>query len=144
MKIRLAIVTLLFVVGTILAQDSAAESKNLNGMWIPASGEVAGTKFPPAELKTISLVIAGDKYTVTVGKLVDQGIVKIDPAAKPKTMDIVGTEGPNKGKTLLAIYELDKDTLRVCYDLTGKSRPKEFSTSKDRPYFLAVYERVKK
>ncbi len=144
MKIRFAIVTLLFALGNILAQDSAAEFKKLDGTWMPVAGEIAGSKFPPAELKAIALVLAGDKYTVTVGKVVDQGTVKIDPGAKPKTMDIVGSEGPNKGKTMLAIYELDKDTLRVCYDLTGKARPEEFATSKDRPYFLAVYERVKK
>ncbi len=144
MKIRLATILLLFALGNILAQDTAAELKKLDGTWTPIAGEVAGTKFPPAELKAISLTITGDKYTVTFGKVVDQGTVKIDPAAKPRTMDIVGTEGPNKGKTMLAIYELDKDTLRVCYDLTGKSRPKEFATAKDQPYFLAVYERTKK
>src|SRR4051794_40819519 len=35
-------------------------------------------------------------------------------------MDITGTSGPNKGKTILAIYEQKGDTLRICYDLSGK------------------------
>ena len=51
--------------------------------------------------------------------------------------------GPNKGKTFLAIYEIDGDTLRVCYDLAGKNRPTEFSTSKERPFFLVIYRRAK-
>jgi len=73
-------------------------------------------------------VVKGDKYTVTVGKAVDRGNVKLNPSAKPQTLDITGTEGPNKGRTILAIYERDGDTLRVCYDLSGKNRPTEFKT----------------
>jgi uncharacterized protein (TIGR03067 family) len=91
----------------------------------------------------MKLVVEGDKYNVTVGISVDLGAIRIDPAAKPKTMDIIGTEGPNKGKTFLAIYELNGDTLRICYDLTGKVRPTEFKTRKGEPLFLATYKRAK-
>jgi uncharacterized protein (TIGR03067 family) len=97
----------------------------------------------PAQLKALSLDIADGAYTVKVGDVVDKGTLKIDPAAKPKAMDIIGTDGPNKGKTFLAIYELKGDTLRICYDLAGKARPTEFFTSKDRPFFLAIYQRAK-
>ena len=34
-------------------------------------------------------------------------------------MTITGTEGPNRGKTFPAIYELKDDTLRICDDLSG-------------------------
>jgi hypothetical protein len=44
---------------------------------------------------------------------------------------------------MLAIFELEKDTLRVCYDLQGKERPTEFSSSKEKPYFLVTYKRTK-
>ena len=50
--------------------------------------------------------------------------VKLDSAKKPRAMDIVGTKGPNQGKTIPAIYEFTDTTLRVCYDLSGKARPK--------------------
>ena len=85
-----------------------------------------------------------DKYAITVGESpFDKGTIRIDPAAKPKTMDILGTDGPNQGKTFLAIYELNGDTLRVCYDLTGKVRPTEFKTRKGEALFLATYNRSK-
>jgi uncharacterized protein (TIGR03067 family) len=58
-------------------------------------------------------------------------------------MDIVGTKGPNKGKTILAVYEIKDDTLRVCYDLSGKARPKEFKTKADTQLFLVEYKREK-
>ena len=58
-------------------------------------------------------------------------------------MDITGTDGPNKGKTLLAIYEQEGDTLRVCYDLSGQGRPTELRTNEGTPLFLVTYQRAK-
>ena len=73
----------------------------------------------------------------------DKGTVKLDPAAKCKTMDITGTDGPNKGKTFLTIYELNGDTLKVCYDLSAKSRPTEFESKPKTQLFLVTYKREK-
>jgi uncharacterized protein (TIGR03067 family) len=125
------------------SEDAADEHKLLQGTWLPTVAELGGAAFDDATLKTIKLVLEGDKYTVTVGKAVDKGTTKIDPTAKPRALDILGTEGPNKGKTILAIYELKDDTLRVCYDLTGKVRPTEFKTKKGELLFLATYKRSK-
>ena len=107
-----------------------------------SEAELAGKKYPDEIRKTIKLVIKDDKYTVTVGtEGADQGTVKLDPSANPKTMDITGTDGPNKGKTFLCIYELDGDTLRVCYDLRGKARPTEFKTKPGTKLYLVTYKR---
>ncbi len=51
--------------------------------------------------------------------------------------------GPNKGKTFLAIYKLDGDKLVICYDLTGKARPKEFKTEPKSMLFLVTYRKLK-
>ena len=77
------------------------------------------------------------------GETRDRGSVKLDPAATPKAMDITGTDGPNKGKTLLAIYELDGDRLKICYDLSGKNRPTAFQTTNGSLLFLVTYQRQK-
>lgn len=121
----------------------ATDSDTMQGTWLPSMAELAGKKFPDEVRNTIKLVIKGDKYSVTVGKGVDQGTVKLNPAAKPKELDITGTDGPNKGKTILAIYELDGDTLRVCYELSGMGRPKEFKTREGTQLFLVFYKREK-
>jgi uncharacterized protein (TIGR03067 family) len=125
------------------SQDADDERKLLQGAWLPTAAELSENPFDEATLKAMKLVVEGDKYTVTVGKSIDKGSIKIDPAAKPKTMDIIGADGPSKGKTILAIYELTGDTLRVCYDLTGKVRPTEFKTKKGELLFLATYRRAK-
>ena len=123
--------------------DPKEDAKMMQGTWAPTAGELAGEKFPDNILKTIKLVIKDNTYEVGVGEQTDRGTVKLDPAAKPKTMDITGTDGPNKGKTLVAIYELSGDTLKVCYDLTGKDRPKEFKTKAGTQLFLVTYKREK-
>jgi uncharacterized protein (TIGR03067 family) len=119
------------------------DKDSLNGTWLPQKMELGGIGFPEEVRKSIKLVVKDDKYTVTAGKGLDQGTVKINAGAKPKTMDIIGVEGPNKGKTFLAIWELDGDTLRVCYDLTGTSRPTEFKSPEGSQLFLVTYLREK-
>ena len=115
----------------------------MEGTWLPVEGELGGQRFPDEVLKTIKLTMSDGKYTVKVGEQIDKGTVKLEPTTKPKAMDITGTEGPNKGKTFLAIYELTGDTLRICYDLAGKKRPTEFKTAKDTQQFLVSYKREK-
>lgn len=124
-------------------QGAAEERKLLQGVWLPTAAELGESAFDEATLKSMKLVIDGDAYLVAVGKLLDKGTIKTDPAARPKTMDIIGSEGINKGKTFLAIYELSGDNLRICYDLSGTARPTEFKTQKGKLLFLATYKRTK-
>ena len=117
-----------------------AGNNALDGAWPPSSAELAGKPFPDEVRKSIRLEVKGDQYTVTVGKKPDRGTCKLNPSANPKGLDITGTEGPNKGKTILAIYERKGGTLRVCYDLSGKGRPAEFKTSAGTQPFLVEYK----
>src|SRR5262245_44431979 len=110
----------------------------LQGKWLPSEGERAGTPFPA---QNISLEIKDGKYTVMAGGGSDRVTIKINASAKPKEMDVTGTDGPNKGKTFKAIYELDGDTLKICYDLSGKGRPKEFKTKAGSNDLLVIYKR---
>ena len=121
--------------------DAKDDAKKMQGTWVPKSGELAGKPFPDETLKTIKLVIKEGKYTATVGTESDEGTFKLDPSAKPKAIDITGNGGPNKGKTIPAIYELTDDTLKVCYNLGGKDRPTEFKTKEGTQLFLVTYKR---
>jgi uncharacterized protein (TIGR03067 family) len=138
------VLTLVLSFSPATRSGDAKDRDTLQGTWLPSKAELAGKKFPDEVRKTIKLVVKGDKYTVTVGEAVDRGTVKLKPAAKPKELDITGTDGPNKGKTILAIYERDGDTLRVCYDLSGNSRPKKFETKEGTQLFFVTYKREKR
>jgi len=88
--------------------DAKDDAKAMDGTWLASAAELGDEKFPDEVRKTIKLVIDDGKYTVTAGKNPNRGTVKVDPSKKPKEMDIVGTEGPNKGKTFLVTYTREK------------------------------------
>src|SRR5262249_46524037 len=113
---------------SIWAADPTGDEKAVQGKWTPVKAELGGQPMPAALLKTISLKLENGKYEVFVGTEPDRGTYTIDPASTPKSMSVTGTEGPNMGKTFPAIYELNGDTLRICYDLSGAKRPTEFKT----------------
>jgi uncharacterized protein (TIGR03067 family) len=143
MALRSLIAFALIVACSSPAWSADGKDDTLEGTWLPSTAEFGGKPFPEEVRKMIRLEIKGDEYTVTIGAVSDRGTCKLDPSAKPRTLDITGTEGPNKGKTILAIYERDGDTLRVCYDLGGKNRPTEFKTTAGSRLFLVEYKRQK-
>ena len=122
------------------AQD---DSKAVQGTWIPVQAELAGQAMPDAVLKTILLKLDQGKYEVTVAGKTDKGTCTQDPTTKPKRLSIQGTDGPNAGKTFLCIYEIDGDTFRVCYDLSGMKHPDNFATAKGTALYLVTYSRKK-
>ncbi len=64
-------------------------------------------------------------------------------ARKAKTADYAITQGIRKGQVQLAIYELDGDTFRDCFDPSGKRRPTEFKAIPGSGYALITYRREK-
>lgn len=139
------------IVGLVVMTSPAAfafagddqELKKLNGTWLIVSGEMFGKKMPAEVFAGFELVLKDGSYTLNAKGKADIGTCKVDAKKKPKELDITGTEGPNKGKTMLCIYELKDDMLTVCYDMAGKQRPTEFKTpeGKDNKVFLATYKR---
>jgi uncharacterized protein (TIGR03067 family) len=115
----------------------------MNGTWIPSEAELDGEKLPEKLIKSIKLVVKDEKYTVTVGEQVDEGTVTLDLESDPKGMEIKGTKGPNEGKTIPAIYEFKDDVLKVCYNLEGKDRPKEFKTTAGSKFYMVTYKKDK-
>lgn len=141
--VSLSIVPVLTMSASANGAEGTDELKLFEGEWVPETAELAGDKFPPELLKAMKLTIKDGKYSVLVGKQTDQGIVKVVAKSKPKAIDIVGEEGPNKGKTIPAIYEFSPDSVRICYDLSGKKRPAEFKSDKGSQNFLVLYKRAK-
>ncbi len=113
------------------------EYVGLNGRWVPDTAAMAGKPFPDATRKSMLLWLADGKYTVTMGDAVDEGQYEVDEAKTPKAITLVCSKGPNQGKTILGIYEVGKGTLRICYDLSGKTRPTQFESNPDTQTFLA-------
>jgi uncharacterized protein (TIGR03067 family) len=138
-------VVVLAVSGRSAADDPSPkkETKMTTGDWQLIDGELGGKKFPSEVVKGIKLTLTADNKYVVTAESKDEGTVKYIPNTSPAAMEITGTAGPNKGKTFPAIYELQGDSLKVCYDLSGKARPTEFKSPPGTLLFLATYKRVK-
>ena len=126
---------------TAFAADPPDDAKAVQGSWTPAKATLGGQPMTEAVLKSISLKLDNGKYEVSVGGQPDKGTYTIDATTRPKSMTIIGTEGPNRGKTFPAIYELNGDTLRICYDLSGVKRPAEFKSVAGTRLYLVTYSR---
>ena len=126
---------------------AADDLKGMAGTWQCTSAELAGQPMPPPVLKSISMKIDGSSYLVVVmtekGPSPDKGTIKLEPTASPKGMTVTGVEGPNAGKIFPSIYELNGDTLRICYDLSGTKLPTEFKTAPGTKLYLVTYQRAK-
>jgi uncharacterized protein (TIGR03067 family) len=118
--------------GTLLSggQKEAGDSdlKKIQGTWQFVSHEMKGKKTPPEQVAKLKITFTGDKWSVTEdGKVVQTGTQKLDPTKKPSHVDAVVIDGGVKGVTMLGIYEIKGDTLKVCFDPEGKERPTSFT-----------------
>lgn len=134
------------VVGLAVADHQAAiekETKKFQGTWTIESSVTGGQEIPRDQLKGFRVIYEGDKHTLTHdGKVFQVGTQKIDPSKSPKTIDVTMTEGPEKGKVMLGIYAFDGDTMKACFDPTGKQRPTEFKSPAGSPNFVNIHKRV--
>jgi len=105
-----------------------SDLKKLQGTWQFVSHEMKGKKTPPEQVAKLKITFTGDKWSVTEdGKEVQTGTQKLDPSKKPPHVDALIIEGGAKGVTMLGIYEIKGDTLKVCFDPEGKERPTSFT-----------------
>jgi uncharacterized protein (TIGR03067 family) len=124
-------------------QQSVSESElaPFQGSWKPVAVEVDGSPVPPHEYQDARLVIAGDRFLLwnplpDAGQRVE-GSIRVDPSKTPKHLDL-RLDG---GQAFQEVYELEGDTLRVCYPVRGGARPTSLRTAPGSGLSLAVYRR---
>jgi uncharacterized protein (TIGR03067 family) len=130
------------------ADDKKAEAdlKAMVGKWKMETAKFDGKEVTNTFKGLKFEIREGGKYAVDFGDEKDEGTFTVDPSKAPKEIDIKSTGGPNKGKTIKAIYKLDSDTLTVCYefDATAAQRPTEFESKDKTTHLLITYKREKK
>ena len=148
MKHKLITLTILVTAALAHAADPSINSKSVvdlqDGVWKPVAGVLGGARLPQPALDAITLKVSGANYEVSVTgeKEPDKGSRTLDESTTPKRITLNSTNGPNKGKTFLGIYEMkDANSMRVCYDLSGTQFPKEFKAPKGTQLYLVDYRR---
>lgn len=118
--------------------DKEKEKEKLQGTWAAISLVDSGRKEKEANVKRLKLKIKGDKYTYVIGTASFSAVYKIDTTKTPRQMDVTFEEGPQKGKTMRAIYSLKGDELKIC---GGFTRPADFVSKPKSKVVLFVFKR---
>jgi uncharacterized protein (TIGR03067 family) len=142
----------LLTVGTLAGDDckqksSDVDAKLLQGTWELIYQESRGDKLPDEEAAAMfdgKTVFKGDRirYTVQLPHFDFEFAYKLDPTRTPKTIDLTLTDVDDQkgiGRIFRGIYQLDKDSLKICYS-AGK-RPTDFDASAKSAAILIVLKR---
>src|SRR5262249_25044900 len=110
-------------IGLLIAADDVnneaarKERRLYDGTWRVTALEADGRRMSEEDCARITVLNELDgKWTVKLeGEVIWKGVSSIDPTRRPKTIDFRPTEGADVGKTFFGIYEISRDTRRLCY-----------------------------
>lgn len=124
--------------------SSRTSPTDLDGTWVPIAADVSGQALVVRELRVARFVLDRGGYEIIdrAEHVLDSGDYRIDCDAVPLAMDIVGLAGPYAGRTMYAIFELDGDRLKVCYDLESGERPQGMRAHADQLLLSITYARA--
>jgi uncharacterized protein (TIGR03067 family) len=114
--------------------------------WQGVSAIRDGKALSAADAKSVRATADGNNFTLEVaGRMVMQGSYKLNPNTTPRQIDGVLNAGPGKGAgvQVQGIYEVNGDTLKVCYAAPGQPRPTEFSSQPGSGNRMFVMKLVK-
>jgi uncharacterized protein (TIGR03067 family) len=150
MRRRFLMSVALGILGTALAtaQETRTDLDKLQGTWRAVDQEIKGKKVGEKQFEKIALTltIAGSKYTEKMmGETSEEGTFKLTTDKNPKQMDIHIGSGKDKGKTQLALFKLEGDTLFVAISpAESTERPTSLSTGPDSKFVVQIFRREKK
>ncbi len=104
--------------------DGKTDLDRVQGAWKGTNLEVESKVAPGDFIEKCKYVFKGNVLTFfEEDKQVGKATFVLEPAKKPKAIDITATEGQGKGKTMYGIYRLEGNTLSICI---GEERPNDF------------------
>jgi uncharacterized protein (TIGR03067 family) len=117
------------------ADEKNGDKQKLQGTWklvkVDKDGKEENAK--PDDRDYFDMKFDGDKMILEFkAGSTEEATYTLDPGKMPKTLDIKPLT-TDKGKTILGIYDLAGDKLKLCVAEAGiKERPKEFKSKKQQ------------
>ena len=146
-RLTAAMCWLILGTGLVLAfaQPATDTQKQLQGTWTATQAERDGKG--AGDVVGNRLSFAGNRFRIESkeGKRLYSGTVRVNPSAKPATIDFEHAAGVLKGTAWKGIYALDGDTLTVCDNAPNlsKGRPPAFAAKSGSGYVLISFKRAK-
>jgi len=129
------------------AVDPAADLKKLQGTWVLVSGKVDGQPVAAEHVSKSRIVWKGKDVVVETphqSKDPIKAVAKLGAAGGVRTLDWTRANGPDAGKTMLAIYDFrGPDEYVVVFAPAGKDRPKELDSKPGSGTTMHVWKRQK-
>ncbi len=123
-------------------EEARKDLQEMQGTWKLESLE--DSKKAKVDVKKRTLFFGGELCLLRDGdKVVQIGVARLVTSKSPRRIDVVVKKGLHQDSTMLGIYEVKDDTLKVCFDPEGDGRPSEFATKPDTSRYVAVYKRVR-
>jgi uncharacterized protein (TIGR03067 family) len=135
-------IALAFVSAALLTPVGVAEEKSdsekILGKWEVVSIQRGGRALPDEALKSLSFTFEKGKMIMQRGDQQREFGMKLDPAKKPKAIDV-----DMMGKTGEGIYSLEGDSLKICHGEEGDPRPAEMASKEGTNVTLITLKRAK-
>jgi uncharacterized protein (TIGR03067 family) len=106
--------------------STRSDDSNIQGTWCVVASKDSGRTAPPEALRDIRFVIMKDKMTMESGGRKQESAYTLDPSTSPKSIDLT-----TNGRTKPGIYDLQGDTLQICFSESTDKRPTAFDTQPD-------------
>jgi uncharacterized protein (TIGR03067 family) len=121
---------------------TASDLQKLQGTWVGVSSEQDGRKVPEEQARALLLIFRDNGLTVRHGdETLEHSAVALHWERRPKAIDVTPSDGDNRGQTLLGIYEIEGNTLKICIGDVGRQRPTEFAAKEGTGITLYVLRR---
>jgi uncharacterized protein (TIGR03067 family) len=130
--VRPLIITILALLSSLppcLAAPPVDDLQRMEGSWTVKYAEKGNKPVPTQEAKAMNLRITGPVFSIIVdGKVVNSATLSVDATKEPKQFKM---NSPDGKQSVLGIYKIEPEEIRLCWDNTPGKRPATFSGIND-------------
>lgn len=115
----------------------------IQGEWKPVSVTINGERVNAKVFSADRMLIKNKAFVQKAGGKTVAGTFELDASKSPPHIDEESPGPEEQPIKSVGIYELDGDTLKVCYAVAPKARPRAFKAEEGSFQALVIYHRVK-